>query len=64
MKRSKKSYKLDRAKIALTQKSELAYMRKIAKEVIKGETVFRNVLYSSVKIKRLAKAFLKATKKR
>ena len=77
MKRTKKSYKLDRAKIALKQKGEVQYLRRIARALIKQcdcteivcganldkrITRYTKARISTTKVKRVCKALLKATK--
>ena len=73
-----KKKKADGKRIALTQPHEMAYIRKIAREVLKSKIVegicyhkakarkiqgFKNHV-SPIKIKRLAKAFLKLSKRK
>ena len=66
-----KKVKRDRKRIALNQKHEMQYIRKIAREILKAEIIacekdrYHNLLfYSFPKIKRLARAFLKLSSKK
>ena len=56
-----KNRSLDRKRISLTQSHELAYLRKIAREIPKEITYG---VYSHPKIKRITKAFLLVTSKK
>ena len=51
--------KLDRKRVAMSQKHEVDYVKKIAKEIINSNN---GVLPSPDSIKRLAKAFIKLAK--
>ena len=58
-KRSKKSYKLDRAKISLFQEHEKDYLKEITKEQLK-ELNKKEPTISFKKLKRICKALQKA----
>lgn len=60
-----KKKKLDRKRIALNQKHEMEYLRRLAREIIKSKPRADKTLTTLyIKSLRLAKAFLKLTKKR
>lgn len=75
MKDNPRKKKLDSKRIALGQKHEMNYIKRIAKEIIKeydeeknlencGYGKIKYLKYSPQKIVRLAKAFLKITKRK